>query len=106
MGCREELPRFEKLYARLKSQGFAILSVNVEDAPAVVAKLWKAQGLSFPVVLDAKANALGFYGIGDRYKVVGTPTNYLLDGSGKIVLHGNYLSEAMLGDALKGLGMQ
>ena len=106
MGCREELPRFQKLYERFKSKGFAILSVNVEDMPAVVKKLWKAQSLSFPVVLDAKANGLGFYGISDRYKVVGTPTNYLLDAKGKIVLHANYLTENMIVDALAELGVK
>lgn len=47
--CRVELPALEKLYGELAGQGFVLLTVNVDRAPAAAQRFLAATKLSLPV---------------------------------------------------------
>lgn len=76
--CKEEMPFLERLYRRLRSQGFVVVGVSVDaerkNASDFIAKL----KVSFPIVHDGK------HAIADRFKPPRMPTSYVLDREGKI----------------------
>jgi len=59
--CRREQLILAKLYRDYKEKGLAVIGVNAE-APAIVEKFLKEQGLDFPVLMDAKKAAQTLYG--------------------------------------------
>ncbi len=50
--CREEMPAMQQVYDALKSEGFTILAVNVNDIPQVAHRFLRENGYTFPVVKD------------------------------------------------------
>jgi len=77
--CREELPTFQRLYEELGPSGFNIVAINVGESPEKVKKFVEEMGLTFPILLDPKRE------VANRYRVMGLPTTYWIDSSGKIV---------------------
>jgi len=59
--CRVEQPIIAKLYQDYKEKGLAVFGVNAE-APAIVEKYLKKQGLDFPVLTDAEKTVRTLYG--------------------------------------------
>ncbi len=77
--CRIEMPAIERLYGRFKDRGFVALAVSVDTAgEETVASFATEQGLTFPIVLDAKMT------VAARYGVRGLPSTFLLDRRGRI----------------------
>ncbi len=76
--CREELPHLNKMYLDLKSKGFSIVAVNVQDEKPEIAKFWKKSKFSIPAGLDGGA-------IAQKYQVSATPTNYVVGSDGRIL---------------------
>lgn len=80
--CKHELPGISGLQEKMKKQGFQVLAVGFSDAEANVRKYVTAnpRTFNFPV----------FYDTGDRvasqWDVRGTPTLFLIDKKGQIVL--------------------
>lgn len=76
--CRVELPELSKLYGDLIGTGFVLLTVNVDQNPAVGRRYLESLGLSFPVYrLHPKdTEALGINSL---------PANILLDAEGRFV---------------------
>jgi cytochrome c biogenesis protein CcmG, thiol:disulfide interchange protein DsbE len=76
--CLAAMPHMQRLHEELRSQGFKLVSVNVEaDAPGR-ARAFKAEhDLSFPVYLDAGAAQRAF-------GVTSYPTVVLIDRQGRI----------------------
>lgn len=76
--CRKEMPDLDALYKKYKSQGFVVLAISDEQAPAIKAFLEKHK-VSYPILLDP----------GDvvhkRFDVMGIPKSYLYDRDGKLV---------------------
>lgn len=76
--CRKEMPDLDALYKKYKSQGFVVLAISDEQAPAIKAFLQKHK-VSYPILLDP----------GDvvhkRFDVMGIPKSYLYDRDGKLV---------------------
>jgi alkyl hydroperoxide reductase subunit AhpC len=70
------------LYAKYKSQGLEIISVDVADSAGVIRKWAKSGGFTFNMVMnpsDVKNN------IAQRYGLVATPTNIVLSPTGKVI---------------------
>jgi peroxiredoxin len=77
--CREEMPSIERLHREFKDQELAVLAVDVDESPNVVAKFVKNFRLSFPVLLDTGSEVSSRYGVG------GLPTTILVDRRGRVV---------------------
>ena len=77
--CKAEMPSMQKLYEKLKPEGFEILAVDLQESPAVVEAFVKRYGLTFPVVLDRSGQ------IGTYYGARSIPTSYIIDRSGNVI---------------------
>jgi peroxiredoxin len=77
--CKQELPSVEALYEKLKDKGFTVLAVDLMEDTGVVGSFIKANGMTFPVLLDSDGKVGGMYDAGS------IPTNYLIDRKGNIL---------------------
>lgn len=100
--CRKEFPLFQKLYERLKGEGFAVVAVNKGDSAASIKEYLTEEKLTFDVVLGDEAEPSVF----SKYAVGGYPVTYLLDAEGRVVYRSAGLDEAGLLRALEGLGLK
>ncbi len=69
----------QKLYESLRGRGLEIVAVDVMEEKAKVAQFRKEHGYSFPILLDTVGNVAGLYG------AQGLPTNYVIDGEGRVL---------------------
>lgn len=76
--CREELPELSKMLTQLRGKGFDILSVNLGDDSATVAKIWKEGRFSMRAVLHGEK-------VSGQYHIEAIPTNYVVGPDGKIL---------------------
>ena len=79
--CRAEMPHMEKIYNEYKDEDVVFLAVNLtqtEKSTEVISQFVKDYGLTFPVVLDEKGDAMV------DYEIVAYPTTYVLDKQGII----------------------
>jgi len=76
--CRLEMPSMERLHQEFKDQGLAILAVDIEESPKLVAKFMREFRLTFPALLDSDSR------VSSRYAVRGLPTTVLIDRRGRI----------------------
>lgn len=78
--CRIEMPAFEALYRRYRSQGLTILAVSLDrTGPEGVNKFVDDYQLSFPILLDPNGEVERLY---SSYTI---PMTYVIDKSGAIV---------------------
>jgi peroxiredoxin len=77
--CREEMPSMERLYQEFKTQGLAVLAVDIQESPKQVARFMRDFRLTFPALLDTDAAVAG------RYGARGLPSTYLIDRNGRVV---------------------
>lgn len=75
--CRVEMPEFERYQARLGDR-VAILGVNMQEPPTLVAPFVRQYALTFPILLDESG------AIAAPYRVTGLPTSVILDRAGII----------------------
>ena len=78
--CEAEMPVFEKLYQQLKSDGFTIVAVAVDDTLDRIKDFQTRYNLSFPILFDAEATTRR------PYKYTGFPESFLLDKDGRLVM--------------------
>ena len=78
--CRKEAPSLERLYERLREDGFEVLAVSIDAAgqEAAVEAFRREFGLSFPILLDPSQDAHRSFG------VTGVPETYLIDAQGRL----------------------
>jgi peroxiredoxin len=78
--CRDEMPRIQKLYEELGSQGLAVVAVSVDNPgmEAEIRSFTKEMGLSFDILYDASGR------IRDDYQTAGVPETFLIDKEGVI----------------------
>jgi thiol-disulfide isomerase/thioredoxin len=93
--CRIELPNVIKAYEKYHAQGFEIIGVSLDVDQPVLDRFIKENGLTWQEYYDGKRfdNKLAM-----KYGVMFVPTNYLLDGDGKIIgkdLRGDELEAAV-----------
>ena len=92
------MPVIEKYYRLLKDQGFEVLAVNVKQSAQVAEAFIAQMDVTFPVLLDPDGR------MAENYGVYAIPTNFLIDGQGKIreILVGEvFREEKILRDLLK-----
>jgi peroxiredoxin len=79
--CRVEMPAMERLHARFRGSGLAVLAVSVDaDADAEPVRLFvRERQLTFPIGLDRKMRVVGLFG------VTGLPATLVVDRQGRIV---------------------
>lgn len=77
--CLEEMPTFEKLYRRYRSQGLTVLAVNLDKGNSEkVKKFTDENNFTFIVLLDSE-------GIAEkRYPSFTIPFTYVIDKKGRI----------------------
>jgi len=76
--CRQELPELEKLAGELAGEGFVLITVNMDQAPAMGARFLQKNDIDVPAYrMDPRAlTQLGIKAL---------PTNVLLDREGRPV---------------------
>jgi len=78
--CVEEMPSMERLYQRLKGDGFEILAVSIDATGAEdVRPFMKKHKLSFTALIGSKAVMQRLY------QTTGVPESYIIDQNGMIV---------------------
>jgi len=99
------LPHLQKLYAELKDKGFDIIAVNAGDPADRITKYFTDSGFGFRSVMGGPPGSTGYKTM-EQYGVQAYPTNYLVDGDGKIVWRSVGFDEAGLIEALKKMGLK
>lgn len=76
--CRQSLPMLNELRKELRSKGFEVVAVNLDEDKSEAKKFLKQFPVSYPVLLDPKGR------VPQKYDLPGMPTSYLIDRKGKI----------------------
>jgi cytochrome c biogenesis protein CcmG, thiol:disulfide interchange protein DsbE len=76
--CRDEMPALARLGVELGDRGLAVLAVNHQEAPDVVAAFARELGVTVPVLLDSAGD------VAERYRVQALPTTYLIGRDGTL----------------------
>ena len=78
--CRVEMPSFEKLYRRYRSEGVSVLAVTLDkNAKPKIKSFVDEHNLSFPVLLDSKSE------VERLYPSMTVPFTYVIDRKGRVV---------------------
>lgn len=83
--CREEIAGLQQLHQDYKDKGLAILGFNCTDQRRIARAFLRANGVTFPNVLDPSETVVRLMrdGYGNRTETV--PLNYIIDPQGKVV---------------------
>jgi len=78
--CLRSLPQIQSLYEKYAEQGFEVVAITIDDPIEDALDFLEDLEipLSYHVVADHTADVM------DRYGVVGMPTSFLIDRSGRI----------------------
>jgi peroxiredoxin len=76
--CKAEMDALEPVHQRLEAQGLTILAINVGQRPKVAQRFVRGLGITYDVVLDEDSKTAR------RYGVIGLPTTFFVDRSGRI----------------------
>ncbi len=76
--CRTSFPLLNKLHQKLKSQGFEVVAVNVDDNKADGEKFLKEFGVDFTVLRENKVE------LSDKLGVESMPTSFIINKQGVI----------------------
>ncbi len=78
--CRVEMPSFETLYRRYRTEGLTVLALSLDKGPvAPIREFVDKYQLSFPVLLDREGEAEKLY------PTVTIPYTFVIDRSGRVV---------------------
>jgi len=78
--CRIEMPSFEKLYRRYRSEGVTVLAITLDkNSKNKINSFVDEYGLSFPILLDEKGE------VERLYPSMTIPFTYIIDRQGRIV---------------------
>lgn len=85
--CRTEMPAIQKMHDKYKDAGLEVVSIALDGEPlkTSIVGFAKQEGYSFRVLID-ELDSQEMFKVADPYGVGGTPTTYLLDRGGKVVL--------------------
>lgn len=76
--CKKEMPEIQAAYEKHKEEGLIVLAVNFGETKEKAEAFVKQMGLTFPSLLDRRAN------IAERYGVVSLPVTFFIDRDGII----------------------
>jgi len=78
--CRVEMPSFEKLFRRYRSEGVTVLAITLDkNSEERIKSFVDEYGLSFPILLDDKSE------VERLYPSMTIPFTYVIDREGRIV---------------------
>ncbi len=85
--CRVEMSIIQKMHDKYKDSGLVVVSVALDGEPLknAIVGFVKQEGYTFRVLID-ELDAQEMFKVADPYGVAGTPTMYLLDKAGKVML--------------------
>ena len=78
--CMAELPSLERLYQSLRSQGFTVVGVAVDDTLDNVTEAVQSNGITYPVLLDEKGKSKR------QFELKGFPESFVLDSQKKVLI--------------------
>ena len=81
--CEQEIPALIPVYAKYKAQGFEAIGVSLDQARSTWVGVIEQRGMQYPNVSQLQGWDSP---IVKDYKITATPTYFLLDKDGKIVL--------------------
>jgi peroxiredoxin/outer membrane lipoprotein-sorting protein len=99
--CQEEFPHLVKLYNTYRDRGFEIISVNVKDTPEEVRTFMNRYQARFYAAINGQNDD-----VAKLYGVEATPTNVVINRSGRIISRLVGLNEEKLDAALKKVGIR
>lgn len=76
--CRTSFPLLNKLHEKLKSKGFEVVGINLDEDTANAEKFLKEFPVGFTVLRDAKGEWA------DQFVVESMPTSFILDKQGVV----------------------
>lgn len=76
--CRQSFPWMRALQQRLGPAGLEVVTVNMDQDPALAARFLTEMSATFPVFYDSMGK------IANRYQVIGMPTAIVLDRAGQV----------------------
>lgn len=76
--CKKEMPEIQAAYEKRKEEGFVVLAVNFGENPDPTASFVHHGRLTFPVLLDRRAD------VAERYGVINLPVTFFIDPEGII----------------------
>jgi peroxiredoxin len=76
--CKKEMPEIQAADEAHKKDGLVVLAVNFGEKAEAAEEFSKKMGLTFPILLDRRAN------IAERYGVVSLPVTFFIDPGGII----------------------
>jgi thiol-disulfide isomerase/thioredoxin len=86
--CRTSFPLLNKLYQKLKDQGFEVVAINLDEDKANAEKFLK----DFPVTFTISRDSKGEWA--DKYVVESMPTSFIIDKQGVIQnIHHGFASD-------------
>jgi cytochrome oxidase Cu insertion factor (SCO1/SenC/PrrC family) len=81
--CNVELPEIQKIYDKYKDKGLSAVWINILPEETNLIAGWQvAKNLNVPVLIGGSQASLE-----KDYRIVSTPTTYLLDENGRILFH-------------------
>ena len=86
--CRTSFPLLNKLYQKLKDQGFEVVAINLDEDKANAEKFLKDFPVTFTILRDSKGEWA------DKYVVESMPTSFIIDRQGVIKnIHHGFVSD-------------
>ena len=77
--CRKEMPSMQRAWHELKDKGVVLIGIHVGGNTDKVWDFTSEYNLTFPILID-KSGA-----VSKKWKTIGLPTTYVVDGSGRKV---------------------
>jgi peroxiredoxin len=99
--CRAEFELFQKLYTKLREEGFSIVAINNVDKAADVESYRRETGITFPMAMTEREP-----GVIGAYRIETYPSTYVLNAEGKIVYRAVGVDEPGLLRTLRELGLR
>jgi thiol-disulfide isomerase/thioredoxin len=93
--CREEMPSFERLRAKMRGRPLDVVTVNFGENPERIRTFMARQGIELPVLLDPEKEAAAAWHAG------GLPITFLVDAKGRVRYSAFGESDWSAGEALK-----
>ncbi len=76
--CREEAPQLQAVWQAYRGRGVQFLGVDHRDDRTAAIAFQRRYGISYPSVSDPAGE------LSARYRMIGVPTTFVIDGAGRI----------------------
>jgi|ATLU01.1.fsa_nt_gi peroxiredoxin len=77
--CREEMPSMQRAWEQLRDDNVVILGINVGEDKEAILRFTAEYPVTFPLLMDQDSR------VSNEWSVLGLPSTFAIDPSGKIV---------------------